>query len=447
MNKSKYFLIPFYFGLMLCLSLGLMGVNGYSETGKIITLYQNGPSLVVENEKVKLEEGLNGLTRPVPGSVVAETVFATSPEATLRTSEIISAIDSESKLLKELIGTTVSVVKSKDSGTLVTGTLVNVLNGRPLLRTSDGKMRLIRNPGEYRFDKLSADDMDARLELNIMAPVETRTKLTIGYQLSGLNWSPQYVGFLDEEKGTLNLQGIAHISNRTGWNFRGVRLRLLAGKPKREESDIQLFAAARTNSKPESSRPEKVFEYYRYKIGFPVNLSSGVEKQVKFLQEDSVNYRKYYLFEPYSSSAVKTMVELDNKEESGLGLPIASGTIRIYEASPDKTFLGADSLPNLPVGRKAELELGDAFDVKGERKRTSHEKVAEGIWKDRIEITLENKKDKSVKVLIEDKLPGDWKIIQSSHDYEKVDSRIISYEESISEGGSIEISYVVQYKL
>ncbi|MFB6214534.1 MAG: DUF4139 domain-containing protein, partial [Candidatus Bipolaricaulia bacterium] len=265
--------------------------------------------------------------------------------------------------------------------------------------------------------------------------------------LSKLNWTPQYVGFLDEEKESLDLRGIANIDNRTGWNFRGVQVRLLAGEPKREESGPNYLAAARSLDQQETPGPEQVFEYYRYKIGFPMDLTSGVATQVKFFHRDSVSYRKYYLFEPYSSSAVRTMLELNNTEDDGLGVPIASGTIRIYEDSGDKTFIGEDSLPSLPVGRETELELGDAFDVKGERKRISHEKIGERIWKDQIKITIENRKEKPVQMLIKERLPGDWEIIRSSHDYEKVNSRIIQYEETVPAKGTIEVSYLVQYEL
>ncbi|MCF7889820.1 DUF4139 domain-containing protein [Candidatus Bipolaricaulota bacterium] len=447
MNRKRCFLIPFVFGLVLVLSLGIQPAKCYSETRKIITLYQSGPSLVIEKEDVKLEEGLNRLTRKLPASVVTRTVFTSSPGASLRSSRTVPAVNSQDGLLKELIGTEVSVIKRGSPETALEGTLVGIFSGKPLLKTPDGEMRLITNPEEYRFRGFSLENKYSSLELELTAREKVETDLTIGYQLSELNWSPQYVGFLSEEKESLDLRGIGHVDNQTGWDFRGIELRLLAGEPKRKNSGPNFVAAARSLDRQETSSPEQVFEYYRYKVGFPVDLASGMETQVKFLHRDSVNYRKYYLFEPYSSSAVRTMIELNNTEEEGLGVPVASGTIRIYEASDEKTFIGADSLPNLPVGKEAELELGDSFDVEGRRKRIDHERIGERIWKDRIEITIENRKEKQVQLLIKEKLPGDWEILRSNYEYKKVNSETIQYEESVPAKETIEISYLVQYEL
>lgn len=447
MFAKEYFSIPLFIGLVIALSLVSIAGEVNSEPETVITLYQSGPSLVVELEETSLAEGINDLTRSLPDSVVPRTIFATSTEASLRSAKLRPAVNSEGSLLEELVGKVVEVTKVGEPGSTVEGTLVEVFGGKPLLKTSDGDMRFINNPGDYRFSGLSGEVLDTSLRLKLVAEAATETELTLGYQVSDLNWSPQYAGFLDEEKEFLELQGIAHIENGTGWDFKEVRLNLLAGEPKREATGEKYFMAARALNQPEPESPEEVFEYYSYRVDFPVDLATGEVTQVKFLDRDSVDYRKYYLFEPYSSSAVRTMIELNNTEEKGLGLPVASGTIRIYESTAEKTFLGSDSLPNLPVGSDTKLELGDAFDLKGDRKRISHEKTAERVWKDQIEITVENKKDEPVPVLVKERLPGDWEILKSSHDYEKVESRVIQFEETVDAEGSVEITYLVQYEL
>jgi len=446
MTKKRIFLIPLFFGLILVLSLSLLEVEGSSEPKKIITLYQSGPSLVIENEELELEDGLNKLIKYLPESVVTRTIFTTSPDASLRRSKTFSAVNSQEGLLGELVGDIVSVVKSNSSGTVVKGELIGIFSGKPLVKTADNEMRLIDNPEEYRFESFPPGSMETRLELELFAPEKTETKLTVGYQLSKLNWSPQYVGFLDEEEETLTIRGVAHINNQTGWEFQGVQLWLLAGEPRRE-TETKYFALARAQNAPESSSPEQVFEYYRYKVGFPVDLSRGVETQIKFLHKESVDYRKYYLFEPYSSPAVRTIMELTNTEEEGLGIPVASGAVRIYEDTDEKTFIGEDSLPNLPVGEDVELELGDTFDVKGERTRLNHDKIGERIWKDQVELTVNNEKEKPVRVTVRERLSGDWEILRSSQDYEEVDSRTIKYEVTVPAKESVEISYLVQYEL
>ncbi len=446
MNHKRRLLIPLVvIGLVLTLSFGMTAKLDDSGARKTITLYQNGPSLVVMKESVKLVEGENSLRRSLPATVVPETVFTVSPDASLRTAKTIPVVNSQDQLLGELVGTRVSLVKSGTPDTVIEGILVGIFGGKPLLRTSNGLMRLISEPDEYRFQGFSPEGKNARLELELTAEEEVETELTVGYQLSKLNWSPQYVGFLDEEDESLILRGIAHINNQTGWDFRGAEVKLLAGEPSRERQGAN-FAEARSLSQQETPSPEQVFEYYRYELGFPVDLDSGVGTQVKFLHRDSVDYRKYYLFEPHSSSAVRTILELVNEEDEGLGLPLASGTVRIYEDTDDKTFVGEDTLPNLSVEREAELELGDAFDVKGDRKRISHEKIDERVWKDEIKLTLDNKKEKPVQLLVKERLSGDWEILRSSHDYERIDSRLIQFDKTLPAKEMVEITYLVQYE-
>ena len=448
MRKKKIFLIPIVLGIVLYLSVGLLGVSDRSQSKKILTLYQSGPSLVVERTELGLNEGINHLTMYLPGSVVSRTIFVTSPDATLESLRVAPAVDSESGILKSLVGEEISVTKTGDAGTTVKGTLIGVVGGQPLLKTADGETRLIKNPGEYRFDGFYPEKMDTSVKLELSSDVKSDTNLTVGYQLSGLNWSPQYVGFLNEKEGLLDLNGLAHIENETGWNFQKVHLRLLAGEPKREEAGTRYFALARASNKQmESAAPEQVFDYYRYKIEKPLDLPGDVATQVKFFHRDSVSYEKYYLFEPYSSSAVRTMIHLENTEEKGLGVPISSGTVRLYEDTEEKTFIGADAFPNLPVGEDVKLELGDAFDLKGDRARTDHERIGEDIWKDRIELTVNNRKEEPADLLIRERLPGDWEILKSSHEYKKVNSSVIEYEKTIPAEGSVEISYVVQYEL
>lgn len=446
MNYKRRLLIPLVIGLVLILSFGTTAKLDDSGARKTITLYQNGPSLVIMKEGVKLVGGTNSLTRSLPATVVPETVFTASPDVSLKTAKTIPAVNSEERLLEELVGTRISLIKSGTPDIVIEGILVGIFSGKPLLRTSNSGMRLISDPDEYRFQGFSAGDKNARLELKLTAEEEVETELTVGYQLSKLNWSPQYIGLLDEEDESLDLRGIAHINNQTGWDFRGAEVKLLAGDPSRERRGMNNFLEVRSLSLQETPSPEQIFEYYRYELGFPVDLDSGVGTQVKFLHRDSVNYRKYYLFEPHSSSAVRTILELNNEENKGLGIPLASGTVRIYEDTDDKTFIGEDALPNLPVESQTELELGDAFDVKGDRKRLSHEKIEERVWKDRIELTLDNKKENPVQLLVKERMPGDWEILQSSHDYERIDSRLIQFDETLPAKETVEITYLVQYE-
>ena len=429
--------------------LGLVHITALGETPvdrTIITVYQNGPSLVVGREEVELDRGVNELVRVIPPSTLTETIFLDSPDGTVKNFRVVPAVNKESSLLERFVGEEIAVYKSGDDGAPVEGTLVDIVSGKPLLKSSDGEFRLIQEPSEYRFESISPELQENTLKVRLISDERKESSLTLGYHLNGLDWSPQYVGFLDEEKGKLGLRGIAHISNDTGWSFEQVKLYLLAGSPAREEAEGVKFFAARNVGKQDTSAPESVFDYYRYPVDYRLNLTEGTKTQVKFLRKDTVDYHRYYRYEPAVSSAVASMIVLTNTEEKGLGLPLASGTVRIYDSTEERTFLGADSLPNLPEGNSAELNLGKTFDVKGERKRTSHSKLDDKYWEDQVTIELTNRKDQPVTVKVIERLPGSWEIISFNRDFEKLDSNRVQCEVRIPSDETTRISYTVKYR-
>ncbi len=441
---SAYFVLTLSFIMLTFLA----GYPGHASERSILTVYQNGPSLLVTGEQVDLHQGANRITRSITSAAVPETLFVTSSKGDLRKSKITSYIDSEGKLLTELVGSKLIVTGSENTDSPVRGTLVAVLGNKPLIRTNDGKMKLIVNPDSYQFDPIEESSFNSLLEMELIADSGGETEITIGYQVSGVSWSPQYVGFLNEDKGKMFLRGMAHIRNETDRSFRGVELNLLAGQPARENErrNVFMMASAQESAQPKQSSPQQVFEYYRYTPDFPVDVNKNVDTGVKFLERGSVDFEKYYKFEPAASSAVRTILELNNSKEAGLGVPMAGGTVRIYEDTRERTFLGADKLPNLPKGKETELVLGDAFDVEATRARIVHEKVDERIWKDRIRVELKNRKVDPVRIEVIEKLSGSWEILKTSHDYTRLDSNRIRYEVTVAGKSSLQLSYTVQYR-
>ncbi|MFW6006022.1 MAG: DUF4139 domain-containing protein [Candidatus Bipolaricaulota bacterium] len=428
--------------------LGLVQLTAFGEVPAdrtIITVYQNGPSLVVKREGVELDQGVNELSRVIPSSALTKTIFLDVPDGTVKNFRVVPSVNKESGLLERFVGEEIAVYKSGDDNS-VEGTLIDLIGGKPLLKSSDGEFSLIRDPGEYRIKGISPELHENTLKVKLISDERKESSLTLGYHLNGLDWSPQYVGFLDEGKGKLGLRGVAHISNDTGWSFEQAKLYLLAGSPAREEAEGVKFFAARNVSEQDTSAPESVFDYYRYPVDYRLDLTEGTKTQVKFLRKDAVDYHRYYRYEPAVSSAVASVIVLTNTEEKGLGLPLASGTVRIYDNTEERTFLGADSLPNLPEGNSAELDLGKTFDVKGERKRTSHTKLDDEYWEDQVTIELTNRKDQPVTVKVIERLPGSWEIISFDRDFEKIDSKRIQCEVKVPSDGTARISYTVRYQ-
>jgi len=437
-----------YLALLLGVAILFLGVSvsSFGSEKLTLTLYQNGPAVVVHRGEVEFEEEISNLTRWIPASAISSTVFVDSPGRGLRVAEIKPPVSNESELLESLVGEKVEVSLNDAEGGRVSGELIDVLNGNLLLGVPGGGTRLIRNPSGYAFKDNRSEARGKRLKMEFRADAGSQEgPVTFGYQVEGLSWAPKYVGFLNEKTDELRFRGIAHLSNDTDWNYSGAEVDLLAGSPKREVEQPKLFAM-RNAPEEGGAEQEKVFEYYRYEVSFPLDLEDGTELRVPFISERKADYRSYYEYEPAVAPGVRTFLVLENEDRKGLGVPLAAGTVRVYQDSPARTLLGEDTLPNLPEGEEAELELGKAFDLEGERKVLEHQKTGEDSWRDRVELRLTNRKDEPVKIRVLERLPGSWDIIRSSHRYENYDSRRVLFEVEVKEKSSLEIDYTVKYQ-
>ncbi len=81
-------------------------------------------------------------------------------------------------------------------------------------------------------------------------------------------------------------------------------------------------------------------------------------------------YRSSY-GESISNQKVGVYVEITNRKEDNLGLPLPKGTVRVYKKDSEGSlkFVGEDSIDHTPKDEKVRVKLGDAFDVVGTRKQ------------------------------------------------------------------------------
>ncbi len=443
MKKISFTLLAFLLIPLVVLSLS---AQVRADKHPRVTLYQGGPAQIVITETVKLYKGENEIVKKFSGSMIKDTLFVDSDKAQLKRADFHTSKPSESGLLSEYMGENITVASTVGNQMkTVTGKLVTLVNGNPLIQVDDQETVLVKNPVEYYLNNRGLPDFQDLLELTLEAQTRGEMELTYGYQLQGLSWEPKYTGFLDEGEETLEIRGVAHVTNSSTEEFRSASVNLIAGAPNREEDAYPQFNLARTAAAKAPSAPEEVFEYYKYPIDFPVRVLAGGEFQIPFLHKGPVDFEREYYYIPSSREAVQIAMEIENTEESGLGLPMAAGTLRIYE-DVEKTFLGADRLQNTAVGEEIELSLGAAFDVKGSRARKKHKKIADSTWEDEIEIELTNRKDEKITVNAVESPSGSWEILESSHSYEVLSSNRIQFTTEVGSDSSTKIRYRVRYE-
>lgn len=147
-----------------------------------------------------------------------------------------------------------------------------------------------------------------------------------------------------------------------------------------------------------------------------------------------------------SNPKVMVMVEFDT-EDVEADLP--AGRVRVYQEDVDGAALliGEDQLDHTPRGENVRLYVGDAFDIVGERIQTEFRRPSERSLEETFEITLRNHKDEAATVRVVEHLFrwSEWKILETTDDYERLDSATIEFRLGVPANGERTLGYTVRY--
>ena len=138
--------------------------------------------------------------------------------------------------------------------------------------------------------------------------------------------------------------------------------------------------------------------------------------------------------------------QFTNEEKSGLGMPMPSGTVRVYQA--DSTggvqFVGEDRIDHTPKDEAINLKIGNAFDVICERKQTDFQKIAGNTYEVEYAVTVRNHKATPVSVEVHEPIGGTWRMLQSSHTWEKTSAWAAQFALPVGAGGAATLTYRVR---
>jgi hypothetical protein len=117
---------------------------------------------------------------------------------------------------------------------------------------------------------------------------------------------------------------------------------------------------------------EEFGDYQLYRLPWRTDLSARQTKQVLFLDEPEIRVERLYgfrlesLIEPPGEDVVipSLILRFENTEESGLGEPLPSGVVRVFESYGGREVLAGEAeIGDRPVGLPVELAIGRALNV------------------------------------------------------------------------------------
>ncbi|GLI38149.1 DUF4139 domain-containing protein [Geobacter hydrogenophilus] len=437
------------------------------QTGIALTIYNQNLGLVKDRREIRLAPG-NGELRfmDVAAQIIPTSVsIASLSSGELRVLEQNYEYDllSPQKLMDKYVGKEVKLHQKNpytEREEVVTATLLSN-NGGPVYRIGDEIT--FGHPGRLIFPGVP-DDLIARPTLVWLlegAAVEKRT-IEASYLTGGISWRADYVVTLSEKDDRASLAGWVTIDNRSGAAYRNATLKLVAGDVNRVQEQPTRFAKsvrAEAMAPAPQFQEEAFFEYHLYTLQRPSTIKENQTKQINLVTADAVPVKKefllkgesFYYYSP-ASEAVKqkvgVFVEMENRKEHNLGMPLPKGVVRVYkrDAGGSLQFVGEDTIDHTPEKETVRVKLGDAFDVVGERKQTEWKKVASDTYEAAFEIKLRNHKKEDITVKVVEPVPGDWQMLSSSHPHEKGDAFSAVFKVSVPKDGETTLVYRVRMR-
>ncbi len=435
-----------------------------------ITVYNNNRGLVRDVRTIQLPVGIGELrfmdvaAHIIPVTVRARPTDWTGGFTVIEQNYEYDLMDAN-KLLDKYVGKEIKIIDPVCKGPdkkcgAITAFLLS--NNRGQVFRIDGKIYL-GYPGIRVLPKLPEELIATpTLTWKYRNRQKKSQLIEVTYLTREINWKADYVLALNKTDTVADLSGWVTIDNKSGSAYSNAGLKLVAGNPNKIET-VPVRSTYAMQDKMAAVAPpgfseSALFEYHVYSLQGKTDLKNRQTKQIKLLEAAPVKIEKKlqvkgdgrFFRRPYGNGLkrvpVMVFVQFNNTDSNKLGRPLPAGIVRLYKADADDSyqFIGEDRIAHTPEKETVKLRVGEAFDVIAERVQTDFRKISpqqhESAWK----ITLKNRKKEDVVIDIVESLPVNWRIIKSSHPYQKADAFTVKFNIPVPRDGVVVCTYRVR---
>lgn len=432
-----------------------------------ITAYNNGLALVRDTRAVKLPAGESFLQfQDVAQQIKPETVglksLSNPGSVTILEQNYEYDLISPSKLMEKYVGKT---VKLQNFSTEITSGTVDAellsINEGPVYKV--GEQIYLGYPGQIVLPEIPENLIAKPSLIWMLDNAGGDQTLEVTYLTNGVTWKADYVVTLAKEETSLAISGWVTMDNQSGATFTNAQLKLVAG-------DVNVVADAQPMAKraremyaaaapPPMPQEEAFAEYHLYTMPRRTTIKQNQSKQLALLSGENIKCSKKYEYRgqefyysqqvpPTGEEHVGVFLVFQNEEKNGLGMPLPAGIMRVYQEDQSGMlqFSGEDRIKHTPKDEEVKLRLGEAFDVIGERVQKAYQVLGSNMHESVYEITLRNHKEVDITVDVIEPMPGDWRIIEKSHDFERKDARTAVFSIPVPKDGEVKLTYRVQVR-
>ncbi len=471
--KSIRFAVAFLLAACIMLSGALAAM---AETSDIddqqsveLTVYNTNLGLVKDRRTVRMGLGEGELRfMGVATGIIPQSVYIKSLNAPDRLSVLEQNYEfdllSPQKLLEKYVGREIKIVtynEYKDREYLVNAKVLSANNG-VVLQVGD-EITFGYN-GRMVFPEVP-ENLIAKPTLVWLLDNDLKNEthdVEASYLTTGISWQADYVLTLDAEDKQGDITGWVTVTNQSGAGYKNAKLKLVAGDVGRVDKPEILFegnaVGLMKRVDTQQFQEQEFFEYHIYTLERPATVKENQTKQIQLLSADGIKIKKEYIYhgaEYYyrdrygqvnQNEKVGVFVEFENEKDNNLGMPLPKGVVRLYKRDHEDSlqFIGEDTIDHTPKEEKVRLNVGDAFDVVGERVQTKWKKIRSGLYEAEYEITIRNHKEEDIEVRVIEPIPGDWKMIKSSQEYQKTEAFTAEFKLEVPKDGEAKLKYRVR---
>ena len=472
-----------------CLLFVLAPAMAVAVTGPQITIYNDGFATVKDARVLAVEEGVSearvtDMSRQLePDSVILRELGAEPFGLRILEQSFINDPLTERLMLHQFEGQTVRFHEKRQDGTVKEHAGKVIRSGyvpgegaveEPIIALDGGVVFDL--PGQPVFEGIDAGAfLKPSLVWHVGSERAGNAEVEISYITAGMGWEATYSLIAPaEDLDEFDVSGWISLKNETGITFEDASLKLIAG-------DVQRARPPVPRERPvpmaaymdyEAAMPEqRAFdEFHLYTLPRPVLLRNNELKQVEFVRASGVKGNRYYVYNPMTSfryhggiqqdpdygitydKKVGVRIEIENSAANNLGVPLPRGKIRLYrtdEKDGRRELTGENEIDHLPKDEWLKLDMGTAFDLVGERKRTAFRVDSTAkTMSETVEIRLRNRKESTaveIRVIEPMYRGSNWTITSSSLPHTQFDAQTVEFRAAVPAGGETVLTYSVRY--
>ena len=474
--------MPINYRTVLAVAIAALGVSRTEAAdGASMTLYRSdspalyassgdadvnsGYAVVRERRRISLESGVHDVVLgDLPNHLDAESMALGFPggEAKVISQRLLLG-QGPNAALTGLTGSSISVLGDNGQA-LANGTLLRAGEDGLVVRGNNGTT-LIR---QYAAVNTQGGDFPtgSSLRLRVDASRSGQAEATLSYPTSGIGWRAAYVATLQPGNTcSMQFESRASIANRSGRDWRDTHLNLIAGEPNFAKSSGPRPVMMRAMAMPAAAEamPEQssVGDYRSYTLPATVDLPDGSISQVPLYAARTVSCERTSLYENGGNwMPPQPMLNETFNTDGNTSIvstlrftafdSLPAGYLRVLTADRNGVpqFIGEGRINDTPKGSDATITLGTAFDLRGQRERTSfHVDKAGRTMDEAFRITLTNAGESARTVTVREH-PNRWRqwtVTSSNVKPSKQTTDTLEFKIDVPANGKAVLDYGVRY--